>query len=881
MNASDFARRLAAKLIEQLKAGTAPWQQDWVEGQRSTPYNPTTGNRYRGINLLALMVSGRSDPRWMTYRQAQAQGWQVRRGEKGTPIQHWIWEETRTRLGKDGSLELDKDGNPIKDLVRLSRPKVMAAAVFNAVQIEGIPGLEPMLRLEWNAVDKAEKLLRASQAKIEHSQAGGAFYRVGIDTIHLPARERFSEAAAYYAVALHELGHWTGHPDRLNRDLGHPFGTEGYAREELRAEIASMITGSELGLGYDHRQHAGYVDHWVRILTDTPTEILYAAADAEKISEYILTLEQTREVNQTHETTEVKEQIPHAERIYLAVPYEERQEAKSLGARWENAKRAWYVGPGVAPEKIAKWELRHQETATLDPRAEFAEVLRSIGGIIEGEHPIMDGKGHRLATEKDKRGEVAIFYRAYLDGVPNGYAENNRTKEVRRWKARGQVLSAERRSELLAEAEKKQYERDRQELERFEATATRLSANLRSLSFSGLQKTAYHDVKGIEPLPGAPARDGDLLVPGYDVDGKLWTIQYIKEDGTKRFAKDSRKHGCFHVVDAATAAAGLEKLSKSSVIAVAEGYATAATVAKYGKVPTVAAFDSGNLLAVARALHERWPDKQVIIAGDDDHKLGNNPGRGKALEASMAVNGMVVFPNFTVEQRVKGLTDFNDLALEHPRLAEHQLEEAVRRARQPERVKEQSMEATIMGELFGVILIVALVLGFAFRAQAQGGNNLLVLDVYSVKVPADAAHQKAFALWAKSLRAGDTGSQGHSPVIHQIYRLDTAVSINRHYRTGEGSEEQISVVGRVEPDRGGEKYKVEFSELGRPPAYDGKTALTIAPKERRVFVLPTVEFGMDELLETVVALEYKVEQTNNGLGKSKERQNKTSEKNVL
>ena len=699
MNASDFARRLADKLIEQLKARTAPWQQDWAEGQRSSPYNPTTRKRYRGINILALMATGRSDPRWMTYRQAQAQGWQVRRGEKGTQIQHWIWEETRTRLGKDGNLVLDKDENAIKDLVRLSRPKVMAAAVFNAEQIDGIPGLEPVSRLEWNPVDKAEKLLRASQAKIEHSQAGGAFYRAGTDTIHLPARERFSEAAAYYAVALHELGHWTGHPDRLNRDLGHPFGTEGYAREELRAEIASMIMGSELGIGYDHRQHAGYVDHWVKILTDTPTEILYAAADAEKISEYILTLEQKREVSQTQETTEVKEQIPLAARIYLAVPYGERQEAKALGARWDAVKKAWYVRPGIEPEKIAKWELRPQETATLDPRAEFAEVLRSIGGIVEGEHPIMDGKGHRLATEKDKRGEAAIFYRAYLDGVPNGYAENNRTKEVRRWKGRGQVLSAEQRTELLAAAEKKQYERDRQELERFEATATRFSADLRSLSFSGVQKTPYHEAKGIAPVAGVAVRNGNLWVPGYDVEGKLWTIQYIKEDGTKRFAKDSRKQGCFHVVDAATAAAGLERLSESAVIAVAEGYATAATVAKYGKVPAVAAFDSGNLLAVARALHERWPDKQVMIAGDDDHKLENNPGRGKALEASMAVNGMVVFPNFTAEQREKGLTDFNDLALEHPRVAEHQLEEAVRRARQPERVREQSMEATIQEEL--------------------------------------------------------------------------------------------------------------------------------------------------------------------------------------
>src|SRR5260370_4758031 len=133
----------------------------------------------------------------------------------------------------------------------------------------------------------------------------------------------------------------------------------------------------------------------------------------------------------------------------------------------------------------------------------------------------------------------------------------------------------------------------------------------------------------------ASSRNGDLLVPGYDVDGKLWTVQYTKEDGTKRFAKDSRKDGCFHVVDAANAAEGLQKLANSPVIAITEGYATAATVAKYGNVPAVAAFDSGNLLAVATALHERWPDKRVMIAGDDDHKLENNPGRLKALEAAL------------------------------------------------------------------------------------------------------------------------------------------------------------------------------------------------------------------------------------------------------
>jgi phage/plasmid primase-like uncharacterized protein/antirestriction protein ArdC len=618
----------------------------------------------------------------MTYKQALAQGWQVRGGERSTQIQHWVWEEERVRIGQDGQPVLDSQKRLIRDLVRLERPKVIMAAVFNAEQIDGISALEPERAYDWDPVEQAEKLLRNSGAKIEHSQTGGAYYRLSADTIRLPAQDRFETHSAYYATALHELGHWTGHPDRLNRDLSNPFGSEAYAREELRAEIASMIIGSELGIGYDPVAHAGYVDHWVQILTDTPKEILYAAADAERISDYILTIEQKREVSHTQERTTVTEKIPHEDRTYLAVPYDERHEAKAIGAQWDPIKKAWYVGPGVEPALIRKWEIHHQQSATLDPRSEFAEVLRSIGGIVEGEHPIMDGKGHRLRTEKDKRGEAAIFYRAYLDGVPNGYAENNRTKEAKRWKARGQVLSQEQKNELLAEAEKKRYERRREEQERFEATANRLSGELRSLSSSGVQKTGYHEAKGIELLAGAAVRNGDLLVPGYDVEGKLWTVQYIKEDGTKRFARESRKHGCFHVVGAINSAEGLQKLGAAPVIAIAEGYATAATVAKYANVPALAAFDSGNLLTVATALHERWPDKRIMIAGDDDHKLENNPGRVKALEAALAVNGMVIFPNFTAEQREKGMTDFNDLAFENGQLAKHQLEEAMWRARE-------------------------------------------------------------------------------------------------------------------------------------------------------------------------------------------------------
>jgi putative DNA primase/helicase len=166
--------------------------------------------------------------------------------------------------------------------------------------------------------------------------------------------------------------------------------------------------------------------------------------------------------------------------------------------------------------------------------------------MVEGEHPIMNGEAQRIPAVNDKRGELTIFYVAHEDGVPNGYAENNRTKQVIRWKATGQHLSPEAKAALAAQADQNRYARKQTERKLYEATAQRLSEELR-INNSGVKPTEYHKAKQIEATPGAPSRNGDVWVPGYDVDGKLWTVQYIKEDGTKRFAKDSRKHGCFHL----------------------------------------------------------------------------------------------------------------------------------------------------------------------------------------------------------------------------------------------------------------------------------------------------------------------------------------------
>ena len=158
---------------------------------------------------------------------------------------------------------------------------------------------------------------------------------------------------------------------------------------------------------------------------------------------------------------------------------------------------------------------------------------------------------------------------------------------VVRWKATGQYLSSEAKAHLAAQTEQKRYARKQAEGQVYETTAARLTEEIHETrNNSGVGKTAYHQAKGIEATLGAPSREGDVLVPGYDVEVKLCTIQYIKEDGTKRFAKDSRKHGCFHVIGASNGASALQKNAMSPVVVIAEGYATAATLAEHGKYPS-------------------------------------------------------------------------------------------------------------------------------------------------------------------------------------------------------------------------------------------------------------------------------------------------------
>lgn len=295
---------VAEKMIEALKAGTAPWQKPWNSKGLPAfqlPYNAISGNRYQGINTLSLILSGRNDPRWMTYKQADDNDWQVKKGSKSTAIQYIKLYEQRTKRDEHGKVVNDDKGKPVKITVKLNRPIITSFAVFNAEQVNGIPELvmPNISTLGWQPLERAETLIKSSGADIQHSAGNRAYYSPFKDNITLPLKQQFDEPGKYYATALHELGHWTGHQSRLDRELLNSFGTQEYAREELRVEIASLLIGDELRIGHDPGQHTAYVDSWISILQDHPFEIHSAAADAEKIYTYLLDLERKRNMELT------------------------------------------------------------------------------------------------------------------------------------------------------------------------------------------------------------------------------------------------------------------------------------------------------------------------------------------------------------------------------------------------------------------------------------------------------------------------------------------------------------------------------------------------------------------------------------------------------
>lgn len=268
------------RILESLNNGVVPWERPWSSG---APRNAESGRKYRGINRVLLELTalqrGYESSGWLTFNAARRLGGHVRRGETGTLI---IYFERRPKRGTEAA---SWDQEVDHEYVYLARHHFL----FAMDQIEGLDALRASLAGLFSAqppIERAEEVLTRSGAHIVY---GGdrACYAPEEDTIYLPPRAQFRDAEGFYATAMHELAHWSGHQSRLNRSFDGRFGEPQYAAEELIAELASAFLCSELGLN-TIGSSASYLEGWLRLLEGDCRAIYVAAREGQLAADYLL-----------------------------------------------------------------------------------------------------------------------------------------------------------------------------------------------------------------------------------------------------------------------------------------------------------------------------------------------------------------------------------------------------------------------------------------------------------------------------------------------------------------------------------------------------------------------------------------------------------------
>jgi len=282
----DIYTRVTNRIISDLEKGVRTWTKAWdsehLAGKITRPLRHN-GLPYAGVNILMLWAAavenGFNAPIWMTYKQAEELKAHVRKGEKGSLV---VYASKLTKT------EQDDDGNDIEQSI----PFMKGYTVFNVEQIEGLPEhyyskptpkFNPVERIE-----NADHFLAATGADV-HYRGDRAFYSQSGDYIQMPPIEAFRDTESFYATLAHETTHWTKHPERLDRDFGRKkWGDEGYAREELVAELGAAFLCADLEITPEVREdHAAYIESWLQVLKNDKRAIFQAAAHAQRATDYL------------------------------------------------------------------------------------------------------------------------------------------------------------------------------------------------------------------------------------------------------------------------------------------------------------------------------------------------------------------------------------------------------------------------------------------------------------------------------------------------------------------------------------------------------------------------------------------------------------------
>ena len=332
-------KALVDKIISMMESGYFLQRPEWNR-EALRPHNPLSNVSYKGGNRMRLMLAvlehGYVDPCWATARQYMMKGYHIRKGEHGILCEKWIFDkEEKVR---------DEDGNETTRKVILTHPRVSYFRVFNAQQVEDFPSFSPpppYTKTELETV--IDRVIDTSECPIRELAQDRAFYSPSSDEIILPLRDSFKDEVSFAKTLIHEMCHSTGHPTRLNRPMGGVFGSPGYAREELRAEIGALFTEADLGIRLteeNYEDHSDYLKSWIGALKDDYNEFFHACSDAEKICSRIVS-----NYTKKYELTRVPDAVPEH------VPEPEKDLATENTMNPMNPENTMDPETGTAPEK--------------------------------------------------------------------------------------------------------------------------------------------------------------------------------------------------------------------------------------------------------------------------------------------------------------------------------------------------------------------------------------------------------------------------------------------------------------------------------------------------------------------------------------------------
>ena len=297
----------------------------------------------------------------------------------------------------------------------------------------------------------------------------------------------------------------------------------------------------------------------------------------------------------TEQAGKAAQKKEHPPKIWLNVPYDDKEQAKAGGAKWDRRAKSWYV-QGEIPENLEKWRPSGDSKPEVDPVKEFGQALRDHGLLVETD-PIMDGTWCRVQVEGDRKDQKDGSYKGFIDGVPSGLIMNYKTgNKAHKWVSTGNELTESQLIELKREAGIRAQKQFEAMVEKHRETGKR-AYGMWAHGVEANQEHPYLQKKqiGADGMKMIESKQ-TLMVPMHHIKGHIWSVQFIDEEGNKRFMKEGRKQGLFHKFG---------DPDQDKQLYIAEGVATAATIHHATGKPVLVAFDSGNLLPVAEAEKEK------------------------------------------------------------------------------------------------------------------------------------------------------------------------------------------------------------------------------------------------------------------------------------